>query len=234
MAASCGVQMTIIKQLKHSETVDQPRCFVNEAGEFSSSSSSDLKNHSNSDHRNHDHVFNLNASSIWSRLRMDDPKETRWWVIVMILTVEICERISCYTVLGSAGTLLTHTFGLSPPTKSSMMAAFTQLSYTTPLLAGIVADTWFGNMWTGLVCGILYLIGEIFIALSVIKDREQLSMFLVGLFGFVVLGTGLKSVLMNFGAQQIVVNKQTSSAKYALTRERFFQSWYTIFYFFNQ
>jgi len=93
-----------------------------------------------------------------------------------------------------------------------------------PLLGGTIADNFFGNMWTTGMCCLCYIAGMVCVSIGTGLESEAL--YYTGIYALISTGTGLKAVLMNLAADQIIQKPGQTEADFAATRQVFFNSWY--------
>eukprot|EP00121_Abeoforma_whisleri_P009595 Awhi_evm1s8827 len=130
-------------------------------------------------------------------------KKKLYTVCMFILVVEMCERLTYYTIMGSQRGLLTNYYGYASVQASSINAAFSVLCYFTPIFGGWLADSKLGRYKTILLFGTLYLIGTILTTISAVPQVDNKILYLVGVFVFLTVGTGgIKPNISNFGADQ--------------------------------
>ena len=159
------------------------------------------------------------ASSAFSAVR-----KTKWWVVVMLLAVEAFERWCFYTLAGTVSQIATIKFDKSPASAKSLANAFSMVVYLMPLIGGAIADNLFGNMWTTAGCCCFYICGMVLVSIG--AGTESQVVFFIGLYAMISMGTGLKAVLMNLAADQIIQKPQQTDKEFAATRQVFFNSWY--------
>ena len=99
----------------------------------------------------HQTSFDLEDSSMAFRKHIGQP--TLWWVVGMMLTVELCERLSFYTIVGTQFQFLRKIApAMSSAAANAITNAFSSLSFMACIFAAIVSDSYLGAMWTTTWC----------------------------------------------------------------------------------
>lgn len=130
-----------------------------------------------------------------------------WQVQLLILGVELVERVCFYSLSGSQEFFLEQ-LGYTVEQSAALNSAFTTLCYVWPLLGGYVADTYAGRYSTILGFTTIYLVGMLICSLAALPGNlRNGGAYLVGAMGLVSLGTGgIKPNISNFGADQYNVS----------------------------
>eukprot|EP00122_Pirum_gemmata_P003316 Pgem_evm1s3000 len=129
----------------------------------------------------------------------EEPSTLRWYqkklitVCIFALFVEMCERLTYYTIMGSQRSQLTSVYGYSSAQASSINAAFGVLCYITPVAGGWLADSYLGR--------------TLLAAISALPSIESLGLYFCGVMAFITIGTGgIKPNICNYGGDQFVVD----------------------------
>mmetsp|Transcript_15144 Transcript_15144/g.32662 ORF Transcript_15144/g.32662 Transcript_15144/m.32662 type:complete len:697 (-) Transcript_15144:243-2333(-) len=147
-----------------------------------------------------------------------------WGPILVVLGIELCERLSYYTLAGSQKTYLNKQLNFNPASAASLNSVFSMLCFLWCLPGGLLADT-IGRYKVIVGLASIYAVGVVIAAVSV---HEGLQLQLKGLFLFaalflIPLGTGgIKPNISNFGADQI--GSDTEEQKE--TQKKFFSYFY--------
>ena len=123
----------------------------------------------------------------------------------MILLVELCERLTYYTLAGTQKTYMQNQLDKLPSTAAALNSVFSMLCYFWCIPGGLVADS-IGRYKTIIGAGTVYAIGTCCVAVAVIHAfQEKLGwMFTGGCLVLIAAGTGgIKPNIANFGADQI-------------------------------
>lgn len=137
----------------------------------------------------------------------DDSKE--WKVnklpVAVILLVELCERLTYYTLAGTQKIYLQNQLKKTPSTAAALNSVFSMMCYFWCIPGGLLADS-VGRYKTIIAAGSVYAIGTIFVGISVIHDFQQSQgwLFITSCLVLIAMGTGgIKPNIANFGADQI-------------------------------
>jgi len=125
--------------------------------------------------------------------------------IGIVLGIELCERMSYYTLAGSQKTYLNKQLGFAPASAASMNSVFSMLCYMWCLPGGLMADA-IGRYKVIVMFSSIYAVGVVLSAIAVHADAQvQLKgLFLFGTLALIPFGTGgIKPNISNFGADQI-------------------------------
>jgi len=125
--------------------------------------------------------------------------------VTVVLAVELCERLTYYTVAGTQKTYLNKQLGYEPSVAASINSVFSMLCYMWCLPGGLGADV-FGRYKAIVPSASLYAAGTVLVAVATFSEyQDQLkALFFVGALGLIPLGTGgIKPNICNFGADQI-------------------------------
>nr|XP_042898647.1 solute carrier family 15 member 1-like [Parasteatoda tepidariorum] len=142
--------------------------------------------------------------------------------IFFILGNEFCERFCFYGMRTILTIYLTERLLFSEDTATMLFHVFAMLSYFTPILGAIVADTWLGRFRTIFYVSFIYVLGVIMISVGSFPNSLQI-MKVVSLLGLVIIGIGtggIKPCVSAFGGDQFHSDQVKE-------REHFF----SIFYF---
>lgn len=170
---------------------------------------------------------NLKRDDDWSssrHFRFTFPR-TRWYVIALILIAESSERLSYYVMSSTYKKILTTTFGYDNASAATNYDAFVQIGFISPVFFGCLADSYLGNYWTSLITFTFYLIGKLLMAFALDPAHLSEALLLVGAFGFITIGVGMKAVMMTFGADQLMQQEGENEEDFQSRRTRYFL-WY--------
>ena len=104
-----------------------------------------------------------------------------------------------------------------------MTTVLPAIVYVTPLLGGYIADTHWGSYKTILVFSLLYICGCALMSASAYPGVDSTWMFMLGLFGFVGLGSGgIKANVIVLGGDQFDITKPEEAAQ----QDAFFNYFY--------
>ncbi len=154
--------------------------------------------------------------------------KTKWWVIALLISSEIFERWCYFTILLTIPQISTWLFDTKPAAAKGLANTFCMMVHIVPLLTTILADEYFGNMVTSGMCIHLYIAGLISISLG--AGYEYLSLYYLGLFAFIFLGTGLKQTLLNLAKGQLVKGITQSQKDFDKEEQRFYNVWHVGIY----
>jgi peptide/histidine transporter 3/4 len=139
-----------------------------------------------------------------------------------ILIVELCERLSFYTITGSQAFFLEH-IGFSLSSAGAINATMWTLCTVLAVLASWMADVGLGRYLTILAAGMVYALGATVAAFAALPGRENAGWYFCGVMGLLPLATaGIKANISNFGADQYDENDPAQKA----AQERFFSIFY--------
>lgn len=136
-------------------------------------------------------------------------KSGRTSVVICILFIELCERMTFYSISGNLVLFCTSVLLTDSPTAATISLAFTGTSYFVPVFGGYIADTVAGKFNTIYGSALIYFVGA---AILPLISFDYIGAFSVGakrgFFGvsllLVAFGTGgIKSNVGPFGAQQL-------------------------------
>lgn len=145
-------------------------------------------------------------------------------VCLFILVVEMCERLAYYSFAGSQRNYL-QKLGFSNAQSTAINAAFSVLTYLTPIFGGWLADAKLGRYKTILVFSMIYCIGVALAATSAHPKINNKVMYLLSVMAFVTLGSGgIKPNIANFGGDQYDI----SIPEEALQQQKFFSYFYLV------
>ena len=122
--------------------------------------------------------------------------------IVFIVLVEFCERLCYYTFAGTQKTWLQDQ-GYSNSQSSSINLTWAEVCYVCCFLGGWLASTRLGIFRTIAILSLTYAIGTYLSAFAALPAVESTSLYLLGTFGLVALGSGgIKPNVCTMGANQ--------------------------------
>ena len=150
---------------------------------------------------------------------------TRWYVIILILCAEAAERLSFYTMSSTYKKVMTTTFGYDYASASTNWSAVVQLGFLSPIVFGVIADSYLGNYWTSLITFTSYMIGKLLMAVALAPEYLNEALFLAGAFVFLSIGVGMKATMMTYGADQLQQEEGETEMDYEGRRTRYFH-WY--------
>ena len=123
----------------------------------------------------------------------------------VILLVELCERLTYYTLAGTQKIYFQNQLGKTPSTAAALNSVFSMLCYFWCIPGGLLADS-IGRYKTIIGSGVIYALGTICVGIAVIHEF-QISLgwlFTVSCLLLIAMGTGgIKPNIANFGADQI-------------------------------
>eukprot|EP00929_Paragymnodinium_shiwhaense_P064187 TRINITY_DN32130_c0_g1_i1.p1 TRINITY_DN32130_c0_g1~~TRINITY_DN32130_c0_g1_i1.p1 ORF type:complete len:656 (+),score=134.28 TRINITY_DN32130_c0_g1_i1:79-2046(+) len=124
--------------------------------------------------------------------------------VVSILFIEMCERMTYYTIAGTQKFYMQNKLGKAPSTAVVINSVFSMMCYMWALPGGLLADG-IGRYKTILMAGVIYCVGCLAVGAAVVQGQQvRLEwLFLVGSLIFIPIGTGLiKPNIATFGAEQ--------------------------------
>jgi len=143
------------------------------------------------------------------------------YAVVFILFVELCERFCFYTIQGTQKFYLSQSFSYTNAQSTSIVTVFNTACYLCCIAGGILGDCFLGRFQTIACLSCLYALGTFAVALSTHPAVSSQSLFFLGSFAGIAVGTGgIKPLVCNFGADQIVGEDAAKS------KERFFSFFY--------
>lgn len=123
-------------------------------------------------------------------------------ICVVILGVELCERLAFYTFTGTQEFYLEKA-GYTVAEAGGLNAAMSTLCMAWAVLAGWVADVSLGRYHTIVIFGLLYVMGGVMSTVAAWPAISSCRWYLAGVMGLVPLGTaGIKANISIFGADQ--------------------------------
>ena len=125
--------------------------------------------------------------------------------VVVILLVELCERLTYYTLAGTQKIYLQNQLHKLPSTAAALNSVFSMLCYFWCIPGGLIADS-VGRYGTIIGAGAVYAVGTLCVAVSVVHAFQSSLgwMFTGGCLVLIAAGTGgIKPNIANFGADQI-------------------------------
>ncbi|KAF4660834.1 hypothetical protein FOL47_006928 [Perkinsus chesapeaki] len=138
-----------------------------------------------------------------------------------ILMQEFCERLAFYGLTPNLQLFTKEYLGYTDAVANSYVSSFNSILYVTPMLTGILADTFLGVYLTILIFSLVYMLGLVLITIASVPSLSEPWMIHVSLMFLITVGAGgIKSCVNVMGAQQMHPEKH----KDILT------SFFTIFY----
>jgi len=153
----------------------------------------------------------------------ESPTRSPWGPISLILGIELCERLTYYTINGSLRNYV-QAGGKNLSESSALTASFGTIGWFMCLPGGILSDK-FGLYPVILVAALIYVCGTSILVITSVPpiDSTKLSFYLLGTMVFVCVGMGgIKPNIMNFGANQITAKGEKADKQ----RESFFTYFY--------
>ena len=149
--------------------------------------------------------------------------------VVGILLVELCERLTYYTLAGTQKIYLQNQLKKTPSTSAALNSVFSMLCDFWCVPGGLLADS-IGRYKTIIAAGSIYAIGTICVGISVIYELQASLgwLFMLGSLVLIAMGTGgIKPNIANFGADQIgdVSEKQRVSKNFLFPLLPVHQHW---------
>ncbi|CAJ1450897.1 unnamed protein product [Effrenium voratum] len=144
--------------------------------------------------------------------------------VAVILLVELCERLTYYTLAGTQKIYFQNQLQKTPSTSAALNSVFSMLCYFWCIPGGLLADS-LGRYLVIIGSGLIYALGTICVGIAVIHQfQESLGwLFTVGCLVLIAAGTGgIKPNIANFGADQI----GDSTAKQRECQKTFFSLFY--------
>ena len=132
-------------------------------------------------------------------------KPVRKFPIAMILLVEMCERLTYYTLAGTQKIYMQNQLHKLPSTAAALNSVFSMLCYFWCIPGGLIADS-VGRYKTIIGAGVIYATGTLCVAFAVVHAFQSSLgwMFTGGCLVLIAAGTGgIKPNIANFGADQI-------------------------------
>ena len=125
--------------------------------------------------------------------------------VVVILLVELCERLTYYTLAGTQKIYLQNQLHKLPSTAAALNSVFSMLCYFWCIPGGLIADS-IGRYKTIIGAGAIYATGTLCVAFAVVHAFQSSLgwLFTGGCLVLIAAGTGgIKPNIANFGADQI-------------------------------
>ena len=145
------------------------------------------------------------SASSGSESISENVRSIRKLPIAMILLVELCERLTYYTLAGTQKIYMQNQLHKLPSTAAALNSVFSMLCYFWCIPGGLIADS-IGRYKTIIGAGAIYAIGTLCVAFAVVHafQRSLGWMFTGGCLVLIAAGTGgIKPNIANFGADQI-------------------------------
>lgn len=163
------------------------------------------------------------SSSKSNSLIHHHPTTTRggWYAAIFIIFVEFAERFAYQGLAGNLITYLTNVLHEPITTAAKDVNTWVGVSSIFPLLGGFIADSYLGRFNTILCSSIIYLLGMIFLTISVSALRHK-ALFFVALYVLSIGDGGHKPCVQTFAADQF--DDDTPEEKEA--KSSFFNWWY--------
>lgn len=123
----------------------------------------------------------------------------------VILLVELCERLTYYTLAGTQKIYFQNQLDKTPSTAAALNSVFSMLCYFWCIPGGLIADS-IGRYKTIIGSGLTYALGTIFVGIAVIHEFQNSLgwLFTFSCLVLIAMGTGgIKPNIANFGADQI-------------------------------
>jgi len=119
-----------------------------------------------------------------------------------IIVTEFCERLTYYGFAGSLVLFFQRELNYTNANADVQFSFWSSVCYLTPLLGGLIADTFIDRYKTILVFSTLYLIGLVVVEFSIIPGKVNAGTFYLGIY-VIALGTGgIKPNVSTLGADQ--------------------------------
>ena len=125
--------------------------------------------------------------------------------VAVILLVELCERLTYYTLAGTQKIYFQNQLGKLPSTAAALNSVFSMLCYLWCIPGGLIADS-IGRYKTIIGSGLIYALGTLCVGIAVIHAWQQSLgwLFTFSCLVMIAMGTGgIKPNIANFGADQI-------------------------------
>ncbi|CAE7196510.1 NPF8.1 [Symbiodinium microadriaticum] len=135
----------------------------------------------------------------------ENARSIRKFPIAMILLVELCERLTYYTLAGTQKVYMQNQLHKLPSSAAALNWVFSMLCYFWCIPGGLVADS-IGRYKTIIGAGVIYATGTLCVAVAVVHAFQTSLgwMFTGGCLLLIAAGTGgIKPNIANFGADQI-------------------------------
>ncbi|XP_046387900.1 solute carrier family 15 member 2-like [Ischnura elegans] len=143
--------------------------------------------------------------------------------VFFIVSNEFCERFTFYGIRTILAIYLSNILSFSENDATVIYHAFVLVTYFTPLLGAMIADSLLGRFRTIFYVSIIYIIGNIVMSVGATPDLRSAAtaMTMIGLV-LIALGTGgIKPCVSSFGGDQFVLPEQEKQQK----------QFFSIFYF---
>ncbi|XP_027355546.1 protein NRT1/ PTR FAMILY 5.4 [Abrus precatorius] len=144
-----------------------------------------------------------------------------WHAAIFIIFVEFAERFAYQGLASNLITYLTNVLNEPITTAAKDVNTWVGASALFPLLGGFIADSYVGRFNTILLSSLIYLVGMIFLTLSVSALRNKI-LFFVALYVLAIGDGGHKPCVQTFAADQF--DEDTPEEKDA--KSSFFNWWY--------
>ncbi|XP_028770009.1 protein NRT1/ PTR FAMILY 5.4-like [Neltuma alba] len=145
-----------------------------------------------------------------------------WHAAIFIICVEFADRFAYYGLSGNLIQYLTKVLQEPTATASKNVNTFIGVSALFPLLGGFIADSYLGRFNTIVASSIIYLLGTIWLTLSVSILKNNSALFFIGLYILSVGDGGHKPCVQTFAANQF----DDDSPEEKITKNSFFNYWY--------
>nr|AFK45252.1 unknown [Lotus japonicus] len=149
------------------------------------------------------------------------PTKGGWHAAIFIIFVEFAERFAYQGLAGNLITYLTNVLNGPITTAAKNVNTWVGVSSLFPLLGGFVADSYLGRFNTIVMSSLIYLLGMIFLTLSVSALKSK-TLFFVALYVLSIGDGGHKPCVQTFAADQF--DEDSPEEKEA--KSSFFNWWY--------
>ena len=123
-------------------------------------------------------------------------------LIAYIIVCEFCEQLTFYGFAGSLVLFLQRELNYTNANADVQFSYWSSVCFFTPLIGGLVADSFLNRYSTIIIFCILYALGTAIVVVSIIPGRIQIETFFLGLY-IIALGTGgIKPNVATLGADQ--------------------------------
>ncbi|XP_014252381.1 peptide transporter family 1-like [Cimex lectularius] len=142
--------------------------------------------------------------------------------VFFIISNEFCERFSYYGMRTILALYLAY-LGFTENQSTMIYHVFVMLCYFTPLIGGIIADSYLGKYKTIFYVSLLYAFGNVILSIGSIKSLG-INHIAISMMGLILIGAGtggIKPCVSSFGGDQFVLPQQ----------EKQLQKFFSLFYF---
>ncbi|KAL9978920.1 hypothetical protein ACROYT_G016504 [Oculina patagonica] len=149
-----------------------------------------------------------------SKSRLQEPppsKRTRHLVVLCILVVELCERLTFYGVAANLVFYCKDVLKLASPLPSTISLAFQGTCFFTPVIGGWLADTIIGRYNAIYGCSLLYIVGTVLLTATTYNYPSAYALSMSSKEGFLAVSLiliaiatgGIKANVSPMGADQV-------------------------------